>query len=113
MSGAQLGSGTRESVCRAASHSVWSFTSGTTVSEAATLASSIGFENSIRKAEPRPRPVTMFGCADGGLGPYVGAALAETPLDGSPTRSPPAINAMANPSAKTLTRTEQRAKVVT
>jgi len=85
---------------------------GITVSDAATLASSIGLENSIPKAEPRPSSVTMLACAVGGLGPYVGADPAETPFDGNPTRSPAATSAVTSASDNTLVRTERWMKVV-
>jgi hypothetical protein len=66
------------------------------------------------KAEPRPRSVTIFDCAAvGGLGAYVGAALAETPLEGSPTKRPAATKAVAKPSANTLVRTDRWMKAVT
>ena len=99
-------------VCPLASQTAWYATSGTTSREAATLTSSIGLENSMLNGEPRPRSVTMFGWAVGGLGAYVGAALAETPFEGSPTSSPAATRAVANPSAKTLVRADRWTRAV-
>src|ERR1035437_488042 len=112
MSGVQWESGDNESVWPVASQLMWYASSGATARDAATLAWSIGLENSMLKGEPRPKSDTMFACAVAGLGPYVGAALAETPFEGSPTRSPAATKAVASPSAKTFVRVERWTRAV-